>query len=504
MRTSLDIAPGVNTDDTSFAVGSLAYREVDKLRFWRGMGQVVGGWEKYANDPVLGVCRNLFPWTDNDAILNLACGTHSHLEVIIDNMVYDITPVGLLPGAIDGAGGTGYSAGTYSTGEYSEPSTGDYFPRTWSFGAYGESLMANPRNETIYWWQNNTGTPAAALTNAPDQVTYMLVTTSRQVMALGCNEETSGTFNNLCIRFSDIEDPTDWTTSSANNAGEVILEGGGRIVGARNVGDGVFVWTDAAIYQGIFTGQTAQPWVFQKVGDNCGLIGANAAVIVSQTAYWMSPDMQFRFCPLSGVPDIIVSPVQTTMAENMALSQSDKIVAANISQYNEVWFFYPDARDGYENSRYVSASLVDGKWSQGRLARTAFDDGSPFQYPLGASYEGVIYIHERGTSADGLPLNWYGITGDQYLGEAQQFMMIKGLWPDFKDQQGPINVEFSLRKYPQATVRTKGPYVLSPGQSKKDFLAEGRVIAVKISGNSSPSYCRFGKIGFEIEGTGNQ
>ena len=504
MRISLDIIPGVNNDDTSFALGSAGYREVDKVRPWRGMMQTIGGWEKYASDSASGVPRNLFPWTDNSSIINLAVGTHSHLNLIYDNTVYDITPSGLAIGAIDGTGGAGYGAGTYSTGGYSEPSTGEYFPRTWSFGAYGESLMANPRGGTIYWWQNDTGTLAAALTNAPAEVTYMLVTTTRQVMAFGCNEEVSGDFNNLCIRFSDIEDPTDWTTSSANNAGEIILEGGGRIVAARLVGDAVFVWTDAAIYQGRFTGQTAQPWVFDKVGENCGLIGPNAATVVSQTAYWMGPDMQFRFCPLSGVPDIIVSPVQATVSENMALSQSDKIVAANIAQYNEIWFFYPDSRDGYENSRYVSASLVDGKWSQGMLARTAFDDGSPYQFPLGASYSGVVYIHERGNNADGDPLNWYVITGDQYIGEGQKFMQIKGFWPDFKDQQGAVSFECYTRKYPQATVRTKGPYIVSPGQSKRDFLAEGRVISVRISGNSSPSYCRFGKLAFEVEGTGSQ
>jgi len=504
MRQSLAISAGINTDDTSFAVGSGAWVEVDKVRPWRGEMQVIGGWETFANDPVEGVCRNIFPWTDNSSILNVACGTHSHLNLIYDNTVYDITPAGLAVGAVNGTGGAGYSAGAYSVGEYSEPSTSEYFPRTWSFGAWGESLMANPRDGTIYWWQNDTGVVAAPLTNAPAEVTYMLVTSTRQVMAFGCNEEVSGDFNNLCIRFSDIEDPTDWTTSSANNAGEVILEGGGRIVAARKIGDAVFVWTDAALYQGTYTGQTTQPWIFTNVGDNCGLFGPNAAVVVSQTAYWMSPDMQFRFCPLSGVPDIVVSPVQQTVAKNMALSQKDKIVAAHISQFNEVWFIYPDSRDGYENSRYVSASLVDGKWSQGSLVRTAFDDGSPFQYPLGVDTDGNVYIHERGNNANGAAMNWYALSGDQYLGEAEQFLMLKGVWPDFKDQQGPVSIELLMRNYPQATQRSKGPYFMSPGQSKRNFLASGRVIAVKISGNSTPTACRFGKLDFELEATGTQ
>src|SRR5713226_5274350 len=80
----------------------------------------------------------------------------------------------------------------------------------------------------------------------------MLVTNTRQVMALGCNEEISGVFNPRCIRFSDIENPTVWTSSVTNNAGEFILQGSGQIVGAQLIGNYVFVWTDNELYLGTY------------------------------------------------------------------------------------------------------------------------------------------------------------------------------------------------------------------------------------------------------------
>src|SRR5207253_11516396 len=111
----------------------------------------------------------------------------------------------------------------------------------------------------------------------------------RQVMAFGCNEEISGDVNPLCIRFSDIENPEDWTTTPTNNAGEVILKGGGRLVGARAVGPYILAWTDNALYMGTFVGDPSQTWRFDQIGRNCGLMGPNAAVVVGQTAYWPAP-----------------------------------------------------------------------------------------------------------------------------------------------------------------------------------------------------------------------
>jgi hypothetical protein len=41
-----------------------------------------------------GVCRAVFPWTDNSAVLNIAFGTHSKLQVWQGGALYDITPFG--------------------------------------------------------------------------------------------------------------------------------------------------------------------------------------------------------------------------------------------------------------------------------------------------------------------------------------------------------------------------------------------------------------------------
>lgn len=502
MKTPLLIPPGLVADDTVFSAKG-AWTDCDKVRFVKNYPETIGGWQSAGLPMLGGVCRGILPWTDLDNIANVAFGTHQTLEVSKNSTLYNITPVGLPAGNIDSSGGAGYGAGLFSEGEYSEPTVAGNLPRTWALSNYGQSLIGNPRGQGIFQWNNDELTPAAQVANSPDNVTYALVVPQRQIMAFGCNEEISGSFNPLCIRFSDIEDITDWTTSPSNNAGEVILEGGGsRIVAARLSGSYVLVWTDTALFLGTFTGASAQPWRFDRVGDQCGLLGPNAAVVVGQVAYWIGIKGQFFGYALGSEAKAIVSPVQESVSQHLNYTQRDKVYASSLSEFGEVWFFYPDTREGMENSRYVSLSTQGQGWAKGILSRTAFADASgAVEYPVGvASYD--IFYHEIGNSANGSPLSWSIESADQYLGEAEQLLMIKGIWPDFKDQIGPAMLELIFRAYPQAQERIKGPYAMPPGKSRKDFRAQGRVVRLKISGNAAPSFLRFGKPEFEIEGVG--
>lgn len=407
-----------------------------------------------------------------------------------------------IPGQIDGTGGAGYGTGAYGVGPYGVPSTVDYFPLTWSFGAFGSWLLANPRNQGIYVWKNDVTQKAVALANAPTQVTYMLTLPQRQVMALGCNQEVGNYFNPRAIRWSDIEDPTVWTTLSSNNAGEYILEGGGRIVAGRVVGDYVFVWTDVALYLGRFIGAPDQTWAFEKLGDNCGLIGPGAAAVVDQRAVWISPDHQFWQCGLGGVPSIVDCPIWSEFKDNLALGQNDKIVASTISTYREVFWGYADARDGLEVSRQIT--LGANGWYNGRLARTAVCDSDPTEFPVMVDFAGNIYWHEKGASADGANLTGFIESNDVYLGDADGGLLVNGCWPDIKDQIGVMKLTIFTRENPQAVERTHGPWALSPGQGRRSFRLSGRIARVRFDFDSAPAYARGGKFEFDIAAVGGR
>jgi hypothetical protein len=500
VRVGLDLPPGLISDDTTFAtVGR--WEDGSNVRFWRGKPQTIGGWADAIGSNLTGVCRNLLSWTGLSGVVNTAFGTHSALQVFTLGQLYDITPTGFTVGNISATGEVGYGSGTYGSGAYGVTTPGANYALTWSLATYGEYLLANPRGQGLFVWNANVANDATKVDAAPDIITCMLVTPERQVLAFGCNEEVSDTYNPLAIRGSDLEDYTDWTTAPDNNAFEYVLEGGGRIVAARLIGSYVAVWTNNALWLGQFLGNPGQTYRFDKVADDCGAIGPNAVHVTNQTAYWLGPDRQFRFWQLGGAPTIIPCPIRNEFVENVV--QTDKIVAAGISQYGETWFHYADGRDGDESSRYLAVN-TQGEWFKGRLARSAAIDAGVTETPKMVTPSGQVFNHETGQTANGGEIGWYIKSADQYLGEADRFLQIRGIWPDFESQAGSIKLTVYVRKYPQAQAYTKGPYTLSPGQAKRDFLAQGRVAALKFEGASSPAFMRGGKPSFEVLSTAGQ
>jgi hypothetical protein len=322
-----------------------------------------------------------------------------------------------------------------------------------------------------------------------------------QVFALGCNEEVSGVFNPLCIRHSSIRNNTEWSTSaSGSTSREYVLTGGGRIVAGRMCGPYMLVWTGDALFLGTFVGALNQPWRFDRVGRNCGLIGPNAAVIVGQTAFWASPDRQFYSYAPGGQPQPIACPIRRDFAEELAASQGDKVVASSNAEFAEVRFDYPDRRDGYENSRFL-ALAVDGPdagaWHRGIMARTAFVDAGPSAYPLAATFDGAVFLHEKGRSADGASFAWFVETADTYL-DPERTLLVRGVWPDFKDQLGPVTVTLKPRLHPQDVTQPPVVAAMAPGDAKADLLASGRLFRVRFSGESAPTGCRIGTPVFDI------
>lgn len=493
MRVPLELPPGQISDDTPFASQG-AYLTGSNVRFWQGKPETVGSWETVFNDLLTGVCRNIRSWTNNTGSRIIAFGTHSKLQVYFAGTLSDITPTGLTAGSIDSTGvSPGYGTGTYGTGTYSTPDS-VYYPRTWSLYPWGQNLVANPRGGTLYLWENDPETAATEVTNAPDQITCILVTPERQVLAGGCNEETSGTFNPLCIRGCNIGDLTDWTTNSNDNVFEHILSGAGRIVKMEMIGPFVGVWTDTGVHLGQFLGLPGQTYKFDRVATNCGLIGPNAVEVKGQTAFWTSPDLQLWMWTPGTEPQIILCPVRNDFADNVDTVQGAKIVAHSVSRFGEVWFHYPDARDSgssdaAENSRYFALSTLSGTWFQGELSRTAFTDGGVEQYPLAADADGYVYYHEKPGS-----VTWSLTTAEQYLGEGERVLQIKGIRPDFKDQSGDVSLSIDFRLKPQSDAVTKGPFTLSEGLEKYDFRGSGAMARLTFSGTGS---VRFGKPTFD-------
>ncbi len=374
------------------------------------------------------------------------------------------------------------------------------------------NLIANPRNGAIYSWTNNLASRAVALANAPVQTTYTLVSPTRQVFALGCNQEASPfAFDPLVIRHSSVGNNTEWNTAASTSAREYRLPGGGRIVCGAVMGENLLIWTTGGLFVGTFVGSIIQPWRFDQVGEECGIIGPNAFTVVGQQAFWVGPNLQFYAYTLGSQPVLVPCPIQDDFADNMAPAQTDKITVGSTAFFNEIRIDYPDARDGVECSRYLAAHIPtllnapESAWYRGNMARTAYSDAppSPNSYPIAADPQGNLYWHEKGQSANGAPLSWFIETADNYLDPALT-MQLRTLWPDFKDQVGAVEVAAVTRFYPQASETSTSGQTMAPGQSKSDLRATGRLAKLRFSGLASPSFVRLGNPTIDVTPAGQR
>lgn len=362
-------------------------------------------------------------------------------------------------------------------------------------------------------------TTAEAMTNAPTQNTCIVVTPDKFVMACGTVEVSTGLFNPMHIRWSDIAPNSHtWTPSSTVQAGFWTLGIGSRIVAAKVMNSEVLVWTDKALFAGTYTNNSANPYVFRLVSDGCGLIGANAAVVLSGIAYWMGVNGYF-YRYTGGAAQAMQSTIRNDVYSHIAPVQQDKIFAAAIGQFQDVMWLYPDSRDGTnEVSRYALCDTQEpaplmgappppniGVWAPGYSTWTAWADAGIFQYPLAVNTTGQVAFTEKGQTANGANLVWMLETGAYELGSGETLYNVDSFIPDFDMLLGGATYTPRSWKYPQASSISHGPFTMTTASEVISMLSDtplGRQIAHKFEGNASPCQMRGGAHQMEIDDTG--
>jgi hypothetical protein len=448
--------PGINSNDSTFSARG-RWADGNGFRFRGGAAETIGGAIEMANATAVLRANKMLVFDQSGTISLAVAGTTLRVGPI-DAAGTDITP----------ASGWTTTSGTRRC-----------------LQMWGNTLLASVSGGKLF--ESSGGAQATEIANAPDAITCMLVLPSRQVMALGCNEEVSGTFNGRCIRWSDIEDYTDWTTTATNNAGEYILPGQADIVSACPLGDYTLVWTEADMWLASFTGDPGQTFTFTRVGD-AGISGLDAWAIYRQTVYWMGPDQGFYSYQLGGIPQRIPCPISDGLTFVDAVDRAQTF-GCSVSRFGEIWFGVP-----------VGASLPDQYfvfcvdesiaaeapvWFKGTFVlamNNAVGVSAMIDNPLLATgfetYQTTTIAYEGNASVAKKPWRWdcgqnasaaaqFGISGayiqssDFYPDAAERRLMISSFSPDFETQSGAVYLTVYARDRAMAEPVTKGPYTLA-------------------------------------------
>jgi len=88
----LKFKPGINRDTTNYA-NEGGWYECDKIRFFSGYPQKIGGWIETTSERFVGTCRQMWNWITSYTDNLLAVGTNEKVYIEVGGIFYNITPI---------------------------------------------------------------------------------------------------------------------------------------------------------------------------------------------------------------------------------------------------------------------------------------------------------------------------------------------------------------------------------------------------------------------------
>lgn len=414
--------------------------------------------------------------------------------------------------------GSGYGVGGYGEGGYGTGVTapsGSGTPITaadWTLDNWGEILMACPTGGAIYYFQPGSGFRTATVIETGPVVNTGIFVAMPQRQLIAYGSSTNGVQDPLLIRYSDNEDFTVWTANSGNQAGSFRLSTGSRIIGALQAPQQGLIWTDVDLWSMQYIGA---PFIygFNKLMTGCGMIAQHAVGVIGNVVYWMGPGSFYVYSG-GGSPQGLPCSVWDTVFQNLDMANSSKIYCGVNSQFDEIAWFFPSITGGTgDNDSCVKYNTREKTWdcSINTFGRSAWIDQSVLGSSIAAGGPtGIIYQHEQGYDADGVPMTPYLETGYFMLSDGWLLSIIDLLWPDFKwgtysgAQTAQVQLTFYTVDYPGDTPTPHGPYTVTQATKFVNTRGRGRQAKIRIASSDLGSFWRIGDLRFRFAPSGRR
>jgi hypothetical protein len=250
---------------------------------------------------------------------------------------------------------------------------------------------------------SSAGIAASSIDGASDVPLYqnliLVSDSSRFVFCMGTNAIGDTFLDPMLIRWSDQESFVNWTPDPTNQAGDVRLSHGSKIIATNQSRQEILVWTDSSLYSLQYLGPPVI-WGVQLVGDNTSIAGPNAVAYANGVSYWMGVDKFYKY---DGRTQTLSCDLRQFIFEDINKDQFPQVYAGTNEGFNEIWWFYCSSGSTVID-RYVVYNYLEnngaGVWYYGTMGRTAWLDSGIRDYPLAATYDNNLVDHEFGLDDD--------------------------------------------------------------------------------------------------------
>jgi len=385
--------------------------------------------------------------------------------------------------------------------------------RLWSQDNWGEDLIFNVFDGTPYYWDKTLGTSTrgsslASQTGASDCPTIvrkiMVSPSDRHVIALASNPRGETDQDLLQVRWSDQEDPFDWTPTATNTAGGQRISSGSEIITARKTRQEILILTDANLHAMRFVGPPFT-FSFTLLAGNVSIVGPNAITTVGDRVFWMDRE---NFYAYTGKLQVIPCTVLRHVFDDINLQQSFKFFAASNRMFDEVFWFYVSG-DSTEIDRYVKYNYTENTWDIGSLVRTAWVDYGIHDNPRATgSVSGTqfVYTHETGQNDDGSAMTSFIESADFDLGDGNEFMFLNRLIPDVSLNSSDASVQYIIktRNFPGQSLTTNSTNTVTSSTDQSFLRARTRQAVVRIESNTADVAWTLGDLRLDLRKDGRR
>ena len=387
--------------------------------------------------------------------------------------------------------------------------------RLYSQDNWGEDLIFNVYDGTPYYWDKSLGlgsraTDLASQSGASDAPTItrrvMISGADRHVVCFGCNPLDESRQDLLMVRWSDQENPVDWTPTATNTAGSQRISSGSEIISAQKTRQEMLIWTDTSLHAMRFTGPPFT-FGFSMLANNVSIIGPNAVTTVGDKVFWMDRE---NFYVYTGRVQTIPCTLLRYVFDDINLDQSFKCFAASNKMFDEVFWFYPTA-DSTEIDRYVKFNFTENTWDLGSLSRTAWVDYGIHDNPRASGLAGgtnFVYIQEKGDDNDGSPMTSYIESADFDLGDGEQFMFVSRLIPDIditsSDAEASVNYVLKTRNYPGDSLVTSSTSAIQATTEQAFLRSRSRQASLRIESSTTDITWTLGDLRLDLRPDGRR
>ena len=383
--------------------------------------------------------------------------------------------------------------------------------RLWSQDNYGEDLLFNVRDGSVYLWQKINGLTTRGVLLSSQTGAIDVPTVCRQILssdrdghviAFGCNPVGSTTQDPLLIRWSNYETDLDWEITESGTAGDLSLGSGSEFVRAAETKREVIIWTDTSLHSLTFLGPP-DTFGLAQISNNITIIAPNAVAAVDDVMFWMGRDTFYKY---DGRVQTLTCAVREKVFGNINSDRLRTVYAGVNSEFTEIVWFYPSS-NATENDSYVMYNYGENVWYYGTMARTAWIDRGIRTYPqsTGTISSPYLYNHELGTDADGAAISSYVESSQFDIGEGEHFSFIDKVIPDLTFEGSTVDspvVDFTMkaRNFPGANydVSQEGSATRTSTTPVEQFTNQifvrvrGRSIALKVSSDTAGVQWRLG------------